>query len=222
MSGEKRLNRVLRTKDEARYSYDRMSGWYDLISRSERKYKEKGLEILDVKEGETVLEIGFGTGHCIKTLALSVGSNGKVYGVDLSQGMFNITKSRINEAGLSTRVELSRGDAVQLSYNGDFFDALFMSFTLELFDTPEIPLILEECYRVLRTGGRIGITALSKKGKDSLAVRIYEWVQRRLTTYVDCRPIYVREALEDAGFLIERIHEESMFGLPVDIILGWK
>jgi len=63
MRNQAPINRIARTKEEAKFSYDRMSGFYDLLAgRSERRYKEKGLEILNVRGGEVVLEIGFGTG----------------------------------------------------------------------------------------------------------------------------------------------------------------
>lgn len=69
------------------------------------------LERLSVSEGETVLEIGFGTGHCLKWIAESVGPKGKAYGIDLSTGMMEISKERLEKAGLEDRVKLLCGDA---------------------------------------------------------------------------------------------------------------
>ncbi len=217
------ISRVTRSKKDAKASYNTMSKWYDVIAgRFEKKYRDIGLQKLNTKGGDVVLEIGFGTGECILALARSVGISGKVYGIDISESMCNITQSKIKKEGLSEIVELTCGDAVKLPFKVDFFDAIFMSFTLELFDTPEIPTVLNECYRVLRNDGHICVVAMSKKGDNSLMMRLYEWLHKKLPKYFDCRPIFVQDALQSTGFQILDAVKLSMFGLAVEIVRGKK
>lgn len=217
------VSRVTRSKAVAKASYDRMSRWYDMIaSTSEWKFVKVGLDLLDVTEGEIVLDIGYGTGKSVVTLAQAVGEAGRIFGIDISEGMYRIARNRVREAGYLERVDLRCGDAAKLPFNDDSFDSIFSSFTLELFDTPEIPVVLQECQRVLRTLGRIVVVSMSKKSEDSLAVKLYEWAHERIPNYVDCRPIYVAKVMAEAGFHIVEKIEMKMWGLPVDAILGEK
>ena len=166
---EDTISRVTRTRQEARASYDRLSSWYDFLAGSaEKKYQQAGLHILNVHPGEKVLEIGFGTGDGLLALAKSVNASGKVFGLDLSAGMARVAKLKLKKAGLSERVELLCGDAAALPYERNSLDAIFSSFTLELFDTPEIPMVLNQCHHVLVPNGRICLVVMVKKhGKQS-------------------------------------------------------
>ncbi|MFX1563808.1 MAG: class I SAM-dependent methyltransferase, partial [Promethearchaeota archaeon] len=203
-------------------SYDWMSKIYDIMAGSfERKHGETGVKLLAVTEGERVLEIGYGTGHAILAFAQSVGETGRVYGIDISEGMRNITLARIQKASLSNRVFLEIGDAAKLPFDEKFFNAVFLSFTLELFDTPEIPIVLGECRRVLTNGGRICVVTLSR-AKAGIMIRLYEILHEMLPSFIDCRPIFPKLSLKDSGFKIISSRRVSMWGIPVEIILARK
>lgn len=213
--------RIFRSKREARANYDRIARWYDLAEGFwERKLRSAGLKKLGASEGETILDVGIGTGHETLALAGSVGEFGRVVGVDISSGMLRVARSRIGKEGLADRIDLLQTDAAHLPFKADAFDGLFMSFTLELFDTPEIPLVLKECRQALRPEGRISVVSLSKSGGRSLMRNLYERCHDRFPEIIDCRPIFVRRALEDAGFEVLDSTQTSIWGLPVEIVLA--
>jgi len=213
------ISRVTRTRSQARVVYNRMSRWYDLLEKGfERKAVEIGLRLLRPQQGEEILELGFGTGNSIIEIARSVGNLGKVCGLDISTGMQHVTQRKLDKQGLSQRVELITGDAALLPYDAEVFDAIFMSFTLELFDTPEIPVVLSECRRVLKKNGRICVVAMSKKTGGAM-VSLYERAHRALTKHIDCRPIFLTELLKACNFEILHAKTIKMWGFPVEISL---
>jgi ubiquinone/menaquinone biosynthesis C-methylase UbiE len=220
---ESGIGRVTRSKAQARVTYDRISRWYDLLEGVwEKKSRESARRRLEVKAGEKVLEIGFGPGHDLIALAQLVGENGKVFGVDLSPKMLQIAQARLKDRGLTDHVDLRLGDAVQLPIETGSLDAVFIGFTLELFDTSEIPQVLNECCRVLRPGGRIDVVSLSKAGGASRMRDLYEWGHEHFPNLLDCRPIYVKKALRAAGFQILDSVQTSLMGLPVENVLAIK
>ena len=218
------IHRVNRSREACRRSYNRLSRWYDLLAGStEKKYRDRGLEKLFAQPGERILEIGFGTGHCLVSLARAVGSEGRVIGVDISDGMTGIAMKRLRQSGLNDRVDLHRADASHLDFlEADSIDGIFMSFTLELFDTPDIPCVLQECHRVLRTGGRLAVVCMTKTDPPGMPVRVYEWFHDHMPDYADCRPIFAQPVLGQSGFSIEDVSMSTMWGLPVEIILARK
>ena len=180
------------------------------------------MRLLDVRAGERVLDIGCGTGAALVPLAEAAGPEGKVFGIDIAEEMIAVSRRRADRAGLEDRIELVRGDAAELPWSDDTFDAAFMSFTLELFDTPDIPAVIGECGRVLRKDGRICVVSLSKGPgqRDPLMLKIYEWGHRKLPKLLDCRPIPSEGFLRSAGFEIRDRKGYSMAGLPVDVVLA--
>ncbi|NOX55276.1 MAG: methyltransferase domain-containing protein [Planctomycetes bacterium] len=214
--------RVLQSKDEIRAYYNKIAKVYDLLAeRAEQPMREKGLAKLAPQPGERILEIGFGTGHCLVRIAEAVGPEGRVFGIDISDAMVEMAGKLLCEKGLADRAELARGDATQMPYVDGSLDGVFMSFTLELFDTPEIPRVLSECRRVLKPGGRLVVVALSKVGKQGFLIKAYEWTHKHFPNLMDCRPIYVQRAIEAAGFDVKEADIESMW-VPVEIVLAVK
>lgn len=214
---------VPRTKQEAKEVYDRFSRFYDYtLGLLGRRYSRMALERLAVVEGETVLEIGFGTGECLKRIAKLVGPTGRVWGVDVSPKMLEKTRKRVEKAGLANRAKLYCGDATILPFNESTFDAAFLSFTLEVLDTPEIPVVLAQIVNVLKPGGRLGIVDMSKENGRSVLLKVYEWLHKRCPRYVGSRPIYAGQCLIDAGYQIKSRERIRIYRLPAEIIIATK
>ncbi len=217
------ISSVTRTREEAKVFYNQISRWYDLLAgTSEKKCWEVCVQKLCVHEGEQMLEIGFGTGSFLLNLAELVGHQGKVYGIDISEAMCEVAQEKVNIAEFTDRVCLRCGDAIHLPFDDKVVDAIIMSFTLELFDTSDIPILLSECHRVLRNNGRIGVVSLSKKHDTKVMIRIYEWTHRWFPRFVDCRPIFVEEEVFAAGFQPVDIADLSLWGLPVKAVVAVK
>ena len=216
------IERVPRTEQEAAASYTRLSKWYDRFGGSEWPHIVEGLRLLNALPGERVLEVGCGTGRSLIALAHAVGSTGQVCGIDLSPGMIDVAREQVSKANSINTVTLNRGSAVHLPYAASSFDAIFSSFMLDLIDTPDIPLVLDEMRRVLKPGGRVGLVSMSKACEGNVIVKVYERFHRWLPKLIDCRPIYLQSALESAGFQCEVQQTRSMWGIPVEIVIARK
>ena len=225
---ESPMDRALRVRAglrEIRQSYDTLSCFHGVIERCfEKEVRRRSLEILHIQPGERVLEIGTGTGVALAEMARAVGPGGKVYGLDLSPGMLRRTAARLRNLGLNERAELITGDARGLPYTDAQFDAVYMAATLEQFDTPDIPRVLFEVKRVLKSGGRLGVASLSRRGVEgSRFVRAYEWLHRRFPRYATCRPIYVAEVIGESGLDITTVEELTIMNVaPVCIVVAAK
>ena len=133
--------------------------------------------------------------------------------------MLEVTTRRLEKARVIDRVELCGGDAASLPYQDNTFDAAVMSYTLELFDTPEVPKVLKKVKRVLKESGRLGVVSISRENRESKALRLYEWVHQKWPKYVDCRPIYLEQSLRDAGYKLRKKEKLKLLSLlPVELI----
>lgn len=177
--------------------------------------------MLDVQPGERILEIGCGTGESLSVLGTYTGGIGQVFGLDLSSGMLHVAKNKIQRLSLSNIVCL-QGNGLCLPFAGKSFDAVFMSFTLELFSSVGARSILNECKRVLRKGGRLGVVSLLQKPSPNWMERFYGWAHLHYPRVIDCRPIPIEDIVREAGFEISKFQEMSMWGLTVGILIASK
>lgn len=204
--------------------YDRISHAYDLISDAgEHKARERGEQALNVQPGEKVLELGFGTGNSVIDLIEAAGESGHVWGIDVSPGMLKVASKKIASKGFEDRVDLCVGDARKLPYGDDQFDAVFTSFTLELFPLDDIPAVLSEVARVLKPGGRLGVVSMAtvKEGEGASELeKTYIWMHQHFPHIVDCQPIDVVRLVSEAGLKIEDEIEMAIWTMPVRSVVA--
>lgn len=207
-----------------RHFYDRIAAAYDLIAdANERAARRAGVQALALKTGETVLELGFGTGNEVLDLAGLVGPTGRVAGIDISSGMLAVANRKLAAAAPSTPIDLRVGDARSLPFPSEAFDAVYTSFTLELFPPEDIPVVLAEARRVLKPEGRIGVVSMAtvRPGHHTSALeRVYVWMHRHFPHLVDCRPIDTEGVVSAAGFRVSTVQELEIWTMPVRVVIG--
>jgi ubiquinone/menaquinone biosynthesis C-methylase UbiE len=214
---------VFRSKQQAREYYSSISRFYDLMSGgTEARFREEAIRRLEIRPGEKILEIGIGTGRGLRKAEESAGPAGRAVGVDISDGMLAMARKYLKNAGLMERTVLMGADGAALPIRAGVFDAAFLSFTLELFDAAEIPTVLGECRRVLKADGRLAVVCMALAPNPNWMSRLYAVMHSAFPVWVDCRPIDARADMEAAGFTVVHASCESMFSLPVDIILARK
>ena len=192
---------------------------------SGRAARLAGVEALDIKTGEKVLEIGFGTGDEILDLAKLVGPQGKVCGIDISAGMLTVAQRKVTKEALETPIDLRVGDARQLPFADGSFDTAYSSFTLELFPDEDVPVVLAELRRVLRPGGRLAVVSMAKVkpgNKASVLERTYVCMHRLFPHIVDCRLIDVLAVVAVAGFRVLKQIDLEIRSMPVVVVVAEK
>lgn len=145
-----------------RYGWNKAAEYYENSWKEQLKpAQDKLMEMMDLKPGETVLETACGTGLVTERIERRVGKNGQIVATDLSEGMIELAKERLNSENGS--VEFQRMDAEDLDLNGDSYDAAICA--LGLMYVPDPVQSLKEIYRVLKPGGRAGIAIWGERKK---------------------------------------------------------
>lgn len=204
--------------------YDRIADAYDFIADSnEKAARHAGVKALGLKPGEAVVELGFGTGNEVLDLAGLVGPTGTVAGIDISSGMLAVAQRKLAASPPACPVDLRVGDARSLPFADASFDAAYTSFTLELFPAEDIPAVLAEAKRVLKSGGRLAVVSMSvvPAGQRASALeKTYVWMHRHFPHLVDCRPIDAPGLVAAAGFRVVQADELTIWTMPVVVVVG--
>ncbi len=111
--------------------------------------------VADLNPGETVLDLGSGGGIDVLLSARRVGPTGKAYGLDMTDEMLDLARRNAREAG-ATNVEFLRGRIEEIPLPGESVDVVISNCVVNL--STDKPAVLAEIARVLKPGGRVGIS----------------------------------------------------------------
>ena len=135
-------------------SYDSVTNEFDLFTdRLSQPLAVQLVSLAQLAPSDRVLDVGTGTGVVSLQAAQRVRPSGKVVGIDLSEAMLTVAKTKAAQTGLTNYVEFSKMDAEALELENQSFDVVLSLFALLHFPNPL--LALKEMFRVLRPGGRL-------------------------------------------------------------------
>jgi arsenite methyltransferase len=152
--------------------------------------------IADLREGETVLDLGSGGGLDVILSARRVGPGGVAFGLDMTEEMLALARANAAEAGV-TNVHFLKGHIEDVPLPAESVDVVISNCVINL--STDKPAVFRELTRVLKPGGRLGISDVVAEDRLSVAERVERG------SYVGCiagalsRTEY-EESLAAAGF----------------------
>lgn len=134
--------------------YGTMAGVYDAVASAPgvRSWREAAVTSLDLESGDTVVDLGCGTGANLPFLREAVGESGRVCGVDIVPAMLGEARDRVDRAGWAN-VAVVRGDARMPPV--DEADAILSTFLVGMLDDPAVAV--RTWLGLVRPGGRIAL-----------------------------------------------------------------
>lgn len=210
-TGKPRFTPVILSKNDVRRTYARLSHIYDAWGfLTESKAVDRALQLANIKNGESVLEVAVGTGRVFERI-VSMNGNGRNEGIDLSSDMLAIARKRLSKG--SSNYSLQVSDAYSLPYSDESFGLIVNNYMFDLLPEEDFPRVLSEFIRVLKPGGRMVMTNMTP-GRRWYS-RIWDWlICKAPNLLAGCRPISLEADVKEAG--VHNIHEEyvSQFTFP--------
>lgn len=187
--------------------FGRAAATYDRIGRFSH-FGERLVEQARLAPGVTVLDVAAGRGAVMFPAAKRVGPHGRVIGIDISADMLRET-AREMEGAAWQNVELQQMDAEQLQFPDGAFDWVLCGFALWFFPHPHHAL--QEFYRVLKPGGRLGLTTWAE---DSPIHKLNQQVVRSHLTPSSKAPGTVETQRFDTKEQLEAAFRQAGFAEP--------
>jgi arsenite methyltransferase len=152
--------------------------------------------VAGLREGEVVLDLGSGGGIDVLLSARRVGPSGKAYGLDMTEEMLALARRNAEAAG-ATNVEFLEGHIEAIPLPAATVDVVISNCVVNL--SPDKEAVLSEAFRVLRPGGRLGISDVVAEDRLSEAERAERGDWAGCIAGALARGEYAR-LLEEAGF----------------------
>ncbi|CAN5488546.1 class I SAM-dependent methyltransferase [soil metagenome] len=150
--------------------------WDDLVMDFLKPMGSKIIQLLDVKDGDMVLDVAAGTGEPGLTIASKI-PNGKVIFTDLSEGMLEVALENAEKKGLKN-VETVVADVSELPFDENTFDAVSCRFGFMFF--PDMLMAARELCRVLKPGGKIATSVWNVPEKNFWVTAIMGTINRNM------------------------------------------
>ena len=166
------------------------------------------VDLLEPKPDDRVLDIGFGGGYSLFSLAERV-PKGRVVGVDHSRDMVDAAATLIRKRKLQARIRVRKGNVVELPFAANTFDRVLTVNTIYYW--LDLRAAFREIAKVLRPGGRL---AVGFRSPESLRLITQAWENFRLY-----EPQEVAEAMRKAGFRVLPLAQPNLWRMPDDLVL---
>lgn len=155
-------------------TYTSAARGYDAASPGWGRVIEHTLELLRVRPGDAVLDVGCGPGILSVGAAPLVGSDGSVTGVDVAEGMLEVAREKAAERGVGDAVSFELGDMHSLQFPDGRFDAVACSYAM--FFAQDVTAVGRELWRVVAPGGRLVVATIGEQFFEPM------WTQFRRET----------------------------------------